>query len=186
MNTKITDNQALELMQKAVIGDTEAFGALYERYFSPVYRYIFFRVRNTAVAEDITQAVFLKVFEKLPSYQDRKRPPLAFFFTVARNKVIDYWRVNKRTELLEDENDFIDLSPSAENIFSRTIASEELSRALEKIKPDQREAIILKFINELSYPEIAVMLKKKETAVRQLVSRGIKNLRQHFVKYEWR
>ena len=184
MKDQMTDNQALELMQKAVAGDQEAFGGLYELYFSPIYRYIFFRVRNTVIAEDIAQAVFLKVWEKLPEYQDRKHPPLAFFFTVARNKVIDYWRVNKRTELLDDEKDFTDMTESAENIFSRTIATEQLSRALEEIKPDQREAIILKFINEYSYPEIALMLKKKETAVRQLVSRGIKNLRQYFYKYD--
>jgi len=183
MNTEITDNQALELMQKAVIGDKEAFGALYERYFSPVYRYIFFRVRNTAVAEDITQAVFLKVFEKLPKYQDRKRPPLAFFFTVARNKVIDYWRTNKRVEVLGEANDLSQIAAgedSADKIFTRTIAMEQLSRALEKIPSDQREAVTMKFINEYSYGEIAIMLQKKEPAIRQLVSRGIKNLRKIF------
>ena len=184
MKDQMADNQALELMRKAVAGDQEAFGVLYKLYFSPVYRYIFFRIRNTAVAEDLTQAVFLKVFEKLPNYQDRKRPPLAFFFTVARNKVIDYWRVNKRTEQINDENDYADTGESAENIFSRTLAAEQLSRVLDKINNDQREAIILKFINEYSYPEIAAIMKKKETAVRQLVSRGIKNLRQHFFKYE--
>jgi RNA polymerase sigma-70 factor (ECF subfamily) len=181
MNEEIT-NKAIELMQKAVAGDSEAFGELYRLYFSPIYRYIFFRVRNTAIAEDITQAVFLKVFSKLSGYQDRKHPPLAYFFTVARNKVIDYWRQNSRVELLDDNNDLskiADTSDTAEDIFSRTIALEQLSRALEKIPKEQRDAIILKFINELSYAEIAAMLKKKETAIRQLISRGVKNLRKH-------
>lgn len=183
MNEEIIINEALELMQKAVAGDTEAFGLIYEAYFSQIYRYIYFRVQNVAVAEDITQAVFLKVFEKLPDYQDRQRPPLAYFFTVARNKVIDYWRKNKRVESLDAENDLskiTDTTDTAEEIVSRTIAGEEISRALEKISESEREVVILKFLNELSYPEIAKLLKKNEAAIRQLASRGLKNLREYF------
>jgi RNA polymerase sigma-70 factor, ECF subfamily len=175
--------QAFELMRRAISGDRDAFGLLYEHYFSPIYRYIYFRVQNKSVAEDITQAVFLKVFEKLPSYRDLQRPPLAYLFTIARNKVIDHWRKNKRLELFAEDNN-LNLMPDTGNepdkIIFRTSAVQELSQALENIPPEQRDVIIYKYLNELSYSEIAKLLKKKEEAIRQLASRGLKSLRQYF------
>jgi len=170
-------------MQKAVAGDKDAFGLLYQEYFDPVYRYVYFRVQNKAVAEDVVQTVFLKVFAKLGKYQDRQRPPLAFFFTIARNAIIDHWRKDKNVESMEDNNNSIEIADNNANtaeMVSRSIAIEEIGRGLEKISQDQREAIILKFLNELSYEEIAKILNKKEAAVRKLVSRGLNNLRQYF------
>jgi RNA polymerase sigma-70 factor, ECF subfamily len=174
------------LMEKAKTGDNTAFGLIYKAYFSPIFRYIFFRVRNQAVAEDITQAVFLKVLEKLPSYQDKNRSPLAFFYTVARNKIIDFWRQNNReANMAENDGDLSDISDSsdsAEELLTKAGAGELISQALETIPQEQREVVILKFINELSYEEIAALLHKKETAVRQLQCRGIKSLRKYFEK----
>jgi RNA polymerase sigma-70 factor, ECF subfamily len=183
MTEQMDKNNAAELMRLAIAGDKNAFSSIYEQYFSPVYRYIYFRVQSKVVAEDIAQAVFLKVWEKLPDYQDLKRPPLAYFFTIARNKVIDHWRQNKRVELFAEENDLDkipDAAKTAEEIVSRGLAMEEISRVLEKISSDQQEVIILKFINELSYLEIARILRKNETAIRKIASRGLENLRKHF------
>jgi RNA polymerase sigma factor (sigma-70 family) len=75
-----------------------------------------------------------------------------------------------------------DTIESAENIFSRTIATAQLSSALENIPKDQREVIILKFINEFSYEEIASLFKKKEPAIRKIASRGLENLKKYFAK----
>jgi RNA polymerase sigma-70 factor, ECF subfamily len=183
MKQLIDENQAWELMQRSISGDKEAFSLIYEAYFSPIYRYVHFRVQERSVAEDITQTVFLKVFEKLPVYRNRQHPPLAYLFTIARNKVIDYWRKNKPIESLDNENDLTkipDASASAEETVSQSFTGKEISKALEKISPEQREVIILKFFNELSYEEIANILKKKEEAVRQLASRGLRSLREYF------
>jgi RNA polymerase sigma factor (sigma-70 family) len=172
------------LMQKAKAGDKEAFSLIYEAYFSQIFRYIFFRVRDEALAEDLTQAVFLKVLEKLSDYKEKNRPPLAFFYTIARNKIIDFWRKKKEIKF-EEENDltnFPDQTASVEEVLTKAGAGELLSRALETIKSDQREVIVLKFVNELSYEEIAVLLGKKEAAIRQLQSRGLKGLRKYFEK----
>ena len=185
MKQDISKNQAWELMQKSITGDEEAFGLLYQAYFSPIYRYIYFRVQNKAVAEDITQAVFLKVFEKLPQYRDRQRPPLAYLFTVARNKVIDHWRKNKFVEPLADRdnlNQLPDYSDGPEGLVSRTLAVSEISRGLENISQEQREVIIAKYINEKTYAEIAQATGKNEAAVRKIASRGLNQLRKYFKK----
>ncbi|MDD4902464.1 MAG: RNA polymerase sigma factor [Patescibacteria group bacterium] len=175
------------LMKKAKEGDDEAFSLLYEAYFSPVFRYIYFRVQDQAIAEDLTQTVFLKVYEKLPVYEDQDRPPLAYFFTIARNKVIDHWRKNKEVKLPDAENFLAqvpDPAANAEELLSRAGAEKMVSQALEILSEDQREAIILKFINELSNREIADLLDKNEEAVRQLQCRGLRNLREYFQRLE--
>ncbi|HTX86602.1 MAG TPA: RNA polymerase sigma factor [Candidatus Nanoarchaeia archaeon] len=182
MNEEKDEFSPGELMRRAIAGDHEAFGIIYNAYFSQIYRYVYFRVRDKSAAEDIVQSVFLKVFAKLPSYEERARPPLAYLFTVARNKIIDHWRKNKPIELAGD-NDFNgipDPAETAEETVSRAVAMEKISRALEDISADQREVIILKFLNELSYREIAEISGKNETAVRKLASRGLKKLRQYF------
>jgi RNA polymerase sigma-70 factor, ECF subfamily len=173
----------LLLMRKAKEGDKEAFSCLYRAYFSQVFRYIYFRLQNKAAAEDLTQTVFLKVYERISAYRDKNRPPLAYFFTVAKNKVIDFWRKNKEVKL-EDMEGFLaripDTAAGAEEILFRTGAEKVLSRALEILPEEQREVIIFKFINELSNREISEVLNKTEEAVRQLQCRGIKNLRGYF------
>ncbi len=182
MNEEMSKIEPSVLMQRAQNGDKEAFGLIYESYFSHIYRYIYFRVQSKAVAEDITQTVFLKVFEKLSSYREKSRPPLAYLFTVARNKVIDYWRKNKQT-VQDPEKDLSKIPEtvdSAAEIISRTIAMEKISAALENIPGDQRDVIIFKYLNQLSYPEIAKLLKKKEAAIRKLASRGLNSLREYF------
>jgi RNA polymerase sigma-70 factor, ECF subfamily len=174
------------LMERAKAGDEGAFSMIYKAYFSHIFRYIFFRVREEATAEDLTQAVFLKVLEKLPVYKDKNRPPLAFFYTIARNKIIDFWRQNKReAKILENDGDLSDIPDSSDNpeeLLTKARAGERISQAMETIPQEQREVIILKFINELSYEEIAALLHKKEAAVRQLQCRGLKNLRRYFEK----
>lgn len=182
MNDEILKNDPAQLMQRSAAGDSEAFGLLYELYFSPVYRYIYYRLQNKAAAEDITQFVFIQALKKIGKYRDLKRPPLAYFFTIARNRIIDHWRQNKRTESLADENDLskiIDTADSVEEMVSRRFDMEEINRALENIPPVQREVIILKYLNELTYPEIAGILKKKEESIRQIASRGLRNLKKY-------
>ena len=84
-----------QLMQLAKNGDTEAFGQLYELYFKPVYRYIYLRTKSKEEAEDLSQVVFIKIFKSIGGFQEQNKQPLAYFFTIARNTVIDHWRKKK-------------------------------------------------------------------------------------------
>lgn len=94
------------LMQLAKSGDAEAFGRLYELYFIPVFRYIYFRVKDKEETNDLTQTVFLKVFCSLPNFKGQNKSPLAYFFTVSRNTVIDHWRAKKEIRLDDPESVF--------------------------------------------------------------------------------
>ena len=83
------------LMKLAKEGESEAFSQLYELYFVPVFRYIFFRVQQKETAEDLTQTVFLKAYKAAERFPTEGKNPLAYFFAIAKNTTKDYYRKKK-------------------------------------------------------------------------------------------
>lgn len=167
-------------MQLSKAGDAEAFGRLYELYFVPVFRYIYFRVKDKETANDLVQTVFLKVFRSLSNFREQNKSSLSYFFTVARNTVIDHWRAKKEV-LLDDSENVFEVSDKTDNplkFIEKGETSQAIHRAIGQLADNQREIIILKFINEMPNKEIAELLGKTEDAVRQLQCRAIKTLRQ--------
>ena len=170
------------LIQKAKNGDNEAFGRLYELYFVPIFRYIYFRVKSKAEAEDLTQEVFLKAYSAIKNFEDKNKSPVSYFFTIARNTVIDYWRKKKELVVNKDET-FEKISDKNSDPLKLTEQKEMgdfVKQAIEDLTQDQQEVIILKFINGRTNREIANLLNKSEEVVRQLQCRALKVLRQKF------
>lgn len=171
-----------ELIHQAKNGDADAYGKLYEQYYVPVFRYVYFQVRNREEAEDLAQTVFFKVYRSLADFQE-KASPLGYFFTVARNAVIDHWRKKKEITLEDTQEVFINIPSNERNpreAAEDKESSEKIHRAMEHLTPIQKEVITLKFLNELSNREIAGLLGKTEEAIRQLQFRALKVLRAHF------
>lgn len=178
-------NNPIELMRLAKAGSRDAFGMIYNLYFTPIYRYIQFRVKNKAEAEDLTHTVFLKAYESIGSFRVQNSAPLAYFFTVARNTVINFWR--KKKELIPaDPDEFFGKIASAQKGLQHAAEDKETTGAvhdlLQELTDDQQEVIILKFINELANPEIAAITGKNEAAIRQLQFRALKELREGLKK----
>jgi RNA polymerase sigma-70 factor, ECF subfamily len=170
-----------DLLFKAKQGDIEAFGSLYEAYFTPIYRYIFWRLRNKELAEDLVQTVFVKVFQKIDKFEDRGKNPLAYFFTVSRNLIIDYQRKNKEASLDELEEQGVQASDKKKDLIEgveNSLQLEKIIKALDSLAKEQREVIVLKFINNLPNEEIARLMNKNEAAIRQLQCRALKALRE--------
>lgn len=172
------EDEIKQLLIRAKSGDAEAFGLVYNEYLTPIYRYIYLRVRDKELANDLTQDVFIKVFNSLESFTIRSTSPLAYFYTVARNILVDNYRKKKSVILGEEELEMrmIDEDdPEKQAIVKDTINT--LSQALENISSNEAEALTLKFIEDYSNKEIAEIMGKSEEAVRQLQSRGMKALR---------
>ncbi len=187
MEADNTQNDPKILMRLAKSGDTGAFGRLYKLYFIPVFRYIYFRVRNKEEANDLTQTVFLKVFSALPNFREQNKSPLAYFFTVARNTVIDHWRTKKEIRLDNPENvfeNFPDKANSSLEIIEKEETAQAIRCAIQELTDIQREVIVLKFINDLPNKQIATLMGKTEEAVRQLQCRALRALRQTLEKQE--
>lgn len=175
---------AKELMRMAKNGDSEAFGLLYNEYFVPVFRYIYLRLKSKEEAEDLAQTVFLRIYKSLPRFRDQGKEPLAYFFTVARNALIDYWR-KKKDKKLDDDEDFEEKNSGAnineaERISNSCDNAELVKQALGELDGERREVIILRFMEGFSNKEISELIGKSEEAVRQIQCRALKSLRNKF------
>lgn len=173
------------LMELAKAGDKEAFGRIYELYFVPVFRYIYFFVKSREEAEDLTQTVFIKIFSSLSKFNQENKSPLAYFLTVSKNTVIDYWRSKKNIFIQDSEKVFEELHNENDNplkIAKEKEFKREIQIAIKHLTEAQREVIVLKFINDMKNKEIADYLGKTEEAVRQLQCRALKSLRS-ILKY---
>ena len=175
---KLHQQQIEELVIKAQHGDMDAYGQLYDAFIDPIYRYIFFRV-NKDEAFDLTENVFLKMWENLQSYRPRSE---AFFsswlFRIAHNVVVDHYRGRKENVSLD-----IDLPDTKRHhnpiiMTEQKLGQEALQIAIGKLKKKYQQVIILKYINELENEEIANILGCTEGSLRIIKFRALRALRE--------
>jgi RNA polymerase sigma-70 factor (ECF subfamily) len=167
-----------ELIADAIAGDAEAFALLYESYLDRIYRHIHYRVSNPSDAEDLTQRVFMQAWSAIGRYRQTNSPFLAWLFTIAHNLTVSFYRSAKSQYYLEHEvvNQGREISPeSAAETGEREIA---VRRAILRLKPQQQQVVMLRFIENLSHAEVAAALGKSEAAVRVVQHRALHELRQ--------
>jgi RNA polymerase sigma-70 factor (ECF subfamily) len=165
-----------KLIKSAQQGDAEAFGEVYTKLFTPLYRYILSRSHDVELTNDLCQQTFLKFYEALPGYKPEKSP-LAYLFTIARNLLINNYE--KKTFATLDEGlleSYKDDSDPLEDAHVALLAS-SINDYLPELSEDEREVIRLYFFSELSYEEIATVLNKEEASLRKIKERALKKLR---------
>ena len=167
-----------EVILRAKSGDRGAFDIIYKEYVTPVYRYVFIRLRNKEDTEDVVQEAFLKTFQALPRYEHSKETMLPYLFTIARNLLINH-RKKKRPDIMLPEE--IDRHQGDGDTMQGSIAreeGEEIRRVMKVLSEIEKEVIELKFFGEQTYTEIAAQLGKREDAIRQHVARALKKMRE--------
>jgi len=173
-----TDEDA-SLAVRAGKGEPAAFGALYDRYVDAVYRYVFYRVRNDADAEDLTSEVFMRAMRAIPRYEPRQAF-LAWLYRIARNAVIDRARRARTQVSFEDAL----AHPNADKVVEPDAAllalsdSEVVRAAMAHLTPLQQEVIVLRYMEGFSTAEIAVLVGKREGTVRGIQFRALAALRE--------
>ena len=166
-----------ELVERAK-RDPREFGALYDRHFQQIYRFVYSRVREQTAAEDVTSEVFIKALKAMPRYQDTGRPFAAWLYQIAVNAIADRYRSLRPSQPLED---FHDLSVSGPAIDEQAAQSDEIRRIwaiVEELPPQQRMALVLKFQEDMKIEDIAVAMGKSPGAVKLLIHRGVTKVRQ--------
>ncbi|MEK7585703.1 MAG: sigma-70 family RNA polymerase sigma factor [Patescibacteria group bacterium] len=168
------------LILSAKSGDNQAFEEVYTSYYTPVYRYILGRIKNRDEAEDMTQTVFIKIWTYIPNWNTSHTSPLSFFFTVARNTLIDHYRKNSHREIVSDEIVYGSMGSdtSADKLSDYGELKTTMVEAVSKLSEEQQEIVRLYYTNDLTYKEISEILGKREDAIRQMHSRAIKRLRE--------
>jgi len=174
------DQDDNELLRRAKDGEAEAFGELYERHVNAVYRFLYARLDNRLDAEDLSEEVFLRAWNSLNNYHERGIPFLAFLLIIARNVLIDHYRRNGREpkQVPIDDLQLRDKNPDPGEVTSLNVKHQELRQAIELLRDDYQEVLVLRFINDLSPTETAKVMKRSTGAVRVLQHRAIAALRK--------
>lgn len=174
------------LVQEAKDGNSTAFSTLYEHYLTPIFRFVYFRVRTHEDAEDLTQHIFLKAWSALPEFKHQGKYFSAWLYRIARNTTIDYWRKKKEISLDPGAAAFLnqrDESPRPDTVAENKEDADLFRKALHVLNEDQQTILTLKFIEDLSNKEIALITDKTEGAIRQIQSRALRALRQHLKEH---
>ena len=155
----------------------EAFAALYQRYLTPLYRYLYRRLSNAHDAEDLTTQVFIDVLEGLATHRYREGGCfVAWLFTIARRRLVDFYR--QRT--VEQLGDPPSPEPSLVAAIEKGQDMQRLTYLLSRLDEDQQELLRLRFSAGLSFSEMSILEGRSEAAVKMAVYRTLDFLREHW------
>jgi RNA polymerase sigma-70 factor (ECF subfamily) len=166
-----------EALIKAKNGNAEAFGCLYDTFLDQLYRFVYIRVGNREDAEDVTEQIFLAAFKSISQYEDRGISFEAWLYTIARNKIIDFYRTKKGSAPLESAEHIPDKGKRPDEITEDVLMHESLMTAMHTLAPAYQEILILKYIEDLENLEISAILEKPVDQIRVLQQRAIKKLK---------
>jgi RNA polymerase sigma-70 factor (ECF subfamily) len=183
----VDENHAAELLvRRCRAGDAHAWEELVRQYQRRVYSICYRFTGSADTAEDLTQDVFIRMYRTLDSYDATRAAFMTWVATMTRNLLVDHFRKSKydrQTDSLEttlsDASDGITLGeqlrdPAAgpELRLESREAREQLQRALQRLSPELREAVILRDLQDMDYREIAAVLKVPEGTVKSRINRG--------------
>jgi RNA polymerase sigma-70 factor (ECF subfamily) len=167
------------LLDRCLAGEDSAWEALLRDYTRKIYNLCYRFTGRVEEAEDVTQEVFIKVFQTLKSYDAAQGSFSTWLNRVARNHLVDHYRRTRKdrvTSSLEDELPVAEQKPSPQMEPTGQVESRErretLQLALDKLSPDLREAVILRDLHDLDYEEIALVLKVPQGTVKSRINRG--------------
>jgi RNA polymerase sigma-70 factor (ECF subfamily) len=158
--------------------DPGAFGELYDRFFLQIYKFVYSRVRDQSVAEDVTSDVFLKALRSIGRYQDTGRPISAWLYQIAMNAVADRFRSSRLLEDIDEQRDLAAAGPGLEQIAAQRDELRRIWSVVETLPAPQRTAMILKFREDMKIEDIAGVMGKSSGAVKLLIHRGVMKVRQ--------
>jgi RNA polymerase sigma-70 factor, ECF subfamily len=181
MNKK---SQAKKLFYRIKQKDKNAFIEAYDAYADDIYRFAFFKIGNAEEAKDMVSAVFLKVWNYAQSKGlDESKSLRAFIYKTARNLIIDHYRQLRETETRLDDSRNNLHETLADEKQDLALQSEIISdidavmASLDKLKDEYREIILMHFVDELSFAEIAEVTGKTTGSIRVQTFRALQALK---------
>lgn len=164
------------LPNEDMLESEEDFGVAYEANAQPIYRFFYWRTRDTELSEDLTSSVFEKAWRSRGSF--RTGSVRAWLYRIAGNLLIDHWRAKKDLPLTDEDS----LPSEAEDVsetLDRQIMAKRLNKALAKLPDDMRAVVRLRFIEGLSAKQAARIVGTSEGNIRIIQFRALKKMRQY-------
>ena len=167
---------AAKLVERAAEGDFEAYGELYSIHLDRIYRYVFHQVKDKMTAEDITEEVFIKAWKAIDSCRGKEQTFLPWLYRIAQNQLIDNLRSRRKHPTIEIET--VDTAGGPQLEAEGDWERQELLGMIACLPQNQRQVIILKFIEGLDNREIADIMGKSQGAIRVSQMRALAKLRK--------
>lgn len=172
-------DQDLELLQRCLSGENSAWESLLRAYTRKIYNLCYRFTGRAEEAEDLTQEIFIKVFQTMRSFDAAQGAFSTWLHRVARNHLVDHYRRTKKDRMtgsIEEDLEHFEEKPSAGAGPAAQLEArerkEQLQRALDRLSPDLREAVVLRDLHDLDYLEIAQVLGVPEGTVKSRINRG--------------
>ena len=160
--------------------EPEAFGELYEEYYSRIFGYVLRRTANLQLAQDITSEVFFKALKGINNFYWRGISFSSWLYRIASNEITNSYRRNVNDHKYQQEVRTSPLSQdyiSAELELRKNEEYQTLWEGISRLPPKYQEVITLKYFEDKELKEIAEILRKPEGTVKYLLHRGIEKLR---------
>jgi RNA polymerase sigma-70 factor (ECF subfamily) len=177
---------AAMLVRRCVAGDAAAWEEIVQRYHRRIYNICYRFAGSADDAQDLTQEVFIKMYRTLKTYETERGAFMTWVTTITRNLLVDHFRKSKQDRMTDSldaaPSEHEDAMPLSEQIRDGALppdarsqsreVKETVHRALQKLSPDLREAVILRDLQDMDYKEIATVLKVPEGTVKSRINRG--------------
>ncbi len=177
----MTDEMIMEAVKN---GDLKQASLLFERYHKPIYNFLARMTMDRAMAEDLTQNVFLRIIKYRASYREGLRFQ-SWIYQVARNIFSDHYQKQKNRF-----SDFVDVEkiseymPDSEDNKSADEQEQLLSRSMEMLSEEQRELLVLTRFQHMKYEDVAIIMNTTVANIKVKVHRAIAKLREHYFQLE--
>jgi RNA polymerase sigma-70 factor, ECF subfamily len=187
----IEERQLVHLIQRAQQEfDPQAFDGLYCLYVDRIYRFLLARLGDNESAEEITSQVFIRLIEKIEQYRIAPQDNVAIFsawlYRMTHNRMVDVLRAQRhyQTVKIEDAENIADASSSLEAIHTK-VDFEKILQKVQLLNEQQRQVIILRFVEGLNVAETAKVMEKSEGAIKALQHRSLETLRRYLQNEDW-
>ncbi|HYC85179.1 MAG TPA: sigma-70 family RNA polymerase sigma factor [Chryseosolibacter sp.] len=170
-----------EIIEKAK-NNPQAFRAIYERYYKPIFLFVLHRIGQKEQSADITSQVFLKALVNINAFTFRGLPFSSWLYRIAVNECNSYFRKNKRARLVVLED--FHVANLYEEMFGENFQEEMKARLpviLEKLKPDELQVVELRYLEGRPFREVAEILNITETYAKVRTYRILEKMKKLFV-----
>ncbi len=176
-----SESELIELSKS----NQQHFGALYEKYFDTIFRFVFKRLGgDEAVSGDLTQQTFMKAMVNIQKYEDRGFPFSSWLFRIAQNEVNLYFRSQKTNKTVDvNENQLKSVLEEMDSSSNMSMENQEkLIQCINNLEPDQMDLIELRFFQEMSFKEIADIYDISEANAKMRIYRLLEKIQKNWNK----
>ncbi|QGH33380.1 sigma-70 family RNA polymerase sigma factor [Gracilibacillus salitolerans] len=173
------------LLEQMCVGNQEAFDQFYQRYHQYIFQIAYKVLANRPEAEDLTQEVFIEIYQRCDQYQVSRGSVKAWIAVKVRSRAID--RLRKKPEVLADklEDIITNSSPSADQFVIKKMEKDLLQAALLKLPLSQQQAIYHMYYDQFTQKEIAVKSNRPLGSVKSSIRYGLQNLKKQKSLIRW-